>query len=293
MPSAPQARSHTVPTASHRTPGLPNFTRPPVTEVVLSIQFAALPAMRSVHAGLYWQEIRTQYPKTSEQGPIAPAFETFGGTPTTPSVQVQALLVPPLPRYWFETENGEHLVQLQPDRIIHNWRQRNPEMQYPRYETVREKFAPEVDKLAAFLRKEQIGEIRPNQCEVTYINTISLSDGSNPQQQLDRITPLWSGQTSERFLPNSENTSVQTRYVLKRGDAPYGRVYVSFIPAFRAADYSPVIQLEISARGRPTAETVSAAFDLLNEERAIVVRTFAAVTTAEMHKEWGRNDASE
>jgi hypothetical protein len=104
------------------------------------------------------------------------------GTPTTPSFQVQAFLVPPMPRHWFETESGEHLVQLQPDRIIHNWRQRNPEMQYPRYETVREKFVPEVGKLAALLRKEQIGEIRPNQCEVTYINTISLSDGTNPQQ---------------------------------------------------------------------------------------------------------------
>jgi uncharacterized protein (TIGR04255 family) len=291
MPPAPKARPQPVPKAPRRTPGLPNFTRPPVTEAVLSIQFAALPAMRTVHAGLYWQSIRTEYPKTSEQGPVPPAFETFGGTPTIPSFQVHALLVPPMPRHWFETESGEHLVQLQPDRIIHNWRQRNLEMQYPRYETVRERFAPEVDKLAALLRNEQIGEIRPNQCEVTYINTISLSDGTNPQQHLDRITPLWSGKTNERFLPDSENTSIQTKYVLKRGDAPFGRVYVSFIPAFRAADHSPVLQLEISARGRPTEETLPAAFELLDEERDIVVRTFAAVTTAKMHKEWGRNDA--
>jgi uncharacterized protein (TIGR04255 family) len=285
-----EARLLPVPKALRRPQGLPNFRHPPVTEVVLSIQFATLPALRSVHAGLYWQKLRAKYPKTSERGPIPPSFETFGGTPTTPAFQVQALLVPPVPRHWFETDNGEHLVQLQPDRIIHNWRQQNPAMQYPRYETVRRMFVPEVEKLLAVLQREDIGELRPNQCEVTYINTISLPDGANPQQHLNRITPLWTGQTSEAFLPESENAVIQTRYVLKRRDTSYGRVYVSCVPALRATDYSPVVQLEISAKGRPSAETVAAAFELLDEERDVVVQTFAAVTTTEMHKLWERID---
>jgi uncharacterized protein (TIGR04255 family) len=258
--------------------------------VVLSIQFATLAAFRSVHAGLFWQKLRSKYPKTTERGPIPPTFETFGGTPTPPTFQVQALLVPPMPRHWFETDTGEHLVQLQSDRVIHNWRQQTPSMKYPRYETVRRMFVPEVDKLAAVLQREKIGELRANQCEVTYINTISLPNGANPQQHLNKVTPLWTGQTSEAFLPESENAVIQTRYVLKRGDAPYGRVYVSFVPAFRATDYSPVVQLEISAKGRPSGESIAAAFKLLDEERDVVVRTFAAVTTMEMHKLWERID---
>src|SRR6266567_4174461 len=70
---------------------------------------------------------------------IAPAFEVFGATPIlTPTLQIQAMLTPPMSRHWFETEDGEHLVQLQQDRILHNWRQRSPEMKYPRYERVRD-----------------------------------------------------------------------------------------------------------------------------------------------------------
>jgi hypothetical protein len=147
-----------------------------------------------------------------------------------------------------------------------------------------------VSILEAFFRKERIGQIRPNQCEVTYINTITLPNSADPQQNFQLITPLWTGQTSDQFLPVSENTTIQTRYVLKRGDSPYGRVYVTFVPAFRVTDSGPVIQLEVTARGRPTAETVSAAFELLDEERDVVVRTFTAVTTSEMHKQWGRTD---
>ncbi len=277
-----------------RPPGLPNFKSPPVTEVVLSVQFAAMPLFRSVHAGLYWSELRDEYPITSEQVPISPVFETFGGAPKLPGFQgwsFQAQVPLPL-RHWFETANGEHLVQLQQDRILHNWRQRSPEMEYPRYESLREKFEGEVDKLAALFTKEGLGEIRPNQCEVTYINTITSAGGENPHEHLARITPLWTGNLSEPSFPAPETTTIQTKYVLRKNDVPYGRVYVTFTPAYRATDYAPVIQLEITTRGRPDEESVAAAFALLDEGRDVVVRIFAGVTTPLMHKEWGRTDVT-
>jgi len=57
---------------------LPDFERPPVTEVVLSLQFASLPGLKNVHAGLLWQHFSTRYPNVEEYPPIAPVFETFG-----------------------------------------------------------------------------------------------------------------------------------------------------------------------------------------------------------------------
>jgi uncharacterized protein (TIGR04255 family) len=278
-----------------RPPGLPDFKSPPVTEVVLSVQFAALPLFRSVHAGLYWNEIRDEYPIVSEQVPISAVFETFGGAPKLPGIQgwsFQGQVPLPL-RHWFETANGEHLVQLQQDRILHNWRQRSPKMEYPCYESVRAKFVREVNKLTALFEKEGLGEIRPNQCEVTYINTITSAGGENPHEHLARITPLWTGNLSEpSSLPAPETTTIQTKYVLRKNDIPYGRVYVTLTPAYRATDYAPVVQLEVTTRGRPDEESVAAAFALLDEERATVVRTFADVTTPMMHKEWGRKDAT-
>jgi uncharacterized protein (TIGR04255 family) len=293
MPSTRRTRPLTVPKSRRRPHGLPDFDRPPVTEVVLSIQFAALPLLRSVHAGMYWNEIRKEYPNASEQAPISPQFETFGPTPTlTAGIQIQAMFPPQMTRHWFETDGGEHLVQLQQDRLLHNWRKRTPEMEYPRYEALRAKFVGDVDRLSAFFRREGVGEIRPNQCEVTYINTIISAEGKNPHENLARITPLWAGNLSEPLLPAPETTAFQTKYVLRKGQVPYGRVYVTFTPAYRAADYSPVVQLEVTARGRPDEESIEAALALLDEERSVVVRTFTAVTTPSMHKEWGRTDVA-
>src|SRR5437870_4895726 len=110
MSSIGRTRARTVPKS--RPHGLPDFDRPPVTEVVLSIQFAILPAMRTVHAGIYWNLIRAQYPKVSEQPAIMSMFETFGGTPTLSSFRIQTFATPPMARHWFETDDGEHLVQL-------------------------------------------------------------------------------------------------------------------------------------------------------------------------------------
>jgi hypothetical protein len=84
-------------------------------------------------------------------------------------------------------------------------------MKYPRYERVREMFAAEVNKLNALFQKEGVGELRPNQCEVTYINTIKLAEGLNPQQHLARITPLWAGHSSEQYLSDPESTTTQTK----------------------------------------------------------------------------------
>ena len=101
---------------------LPDFKNPPVNEVVLSLQFASIPAFRSAHIGLFWEKIRQEYPKVSEQPPLQATFETFGVIPANPPslFQIETLLSPPMPRFWFEEQDGNELLQIQQDRIIHN-----------------------------------------------------------------------------------------------------------------------------------------------------------------------------
>lgn len=279
--------------AYSRPADLPNYERPPVSEVVLSIQFAANPAFRSVHAGLFWQLVRDQFPLVSEQGPLQPVYETFGGVPTLQqAVQIQAFLAPPIPRFWFESEDKVYLLQLQQDRVLLNWRKSADDGVYPRYEFVRERFVREVERLDRFLQSEQLGQLRPNQCELTYINTIMLDE--NPHLSLDRITQLWTDQA--RQIDDGltiEGTIIQTRLVMKHQGVPYGRLYISFTPALRANDLKPVVQLEMTARGRPDEETVASALQLLDRERSTIVRTFTYVTKKEMHKLWGRTDVAQ
>lgn len=282
-----------IPLAPIRPADLPDFERPPVTEVVLGIQFASVPAFTSIRMGAVWDQFRTRFPTVTEQLPIDPVFETFGTTSEQPrpqEIHIQAFLAPPMPRYWFETQDSAELIQIQQDRIIYNWRKRHEQQEYPHYEPFRNQFAEVMTKIETFFESEGFGAVKPNQCEVIYINTIDLPDGVDPHGCLERITPLWTGQQSEQFLPRSELATVRCRYILRDGNKPYGRVHVHFSPARRATDNAPVIQLNITVRGKPDKESLDSAFQFLDRGREVVVRTFAAVTSKEMHLIWGRKN---
>jgi uncharacterized protein (TIGR04255 family) len=174
---------------------------------------------------------------------------------------------------------------------MHNWRQTPTDSVYPRYEKVRAKFQNEVQKFEDFLASEELGKLEVNQCEVTYINLIEeVPDGSDPHANLEEVSSLWAGITSDTPPGEIENSLVQMRYYLNDGTERIGRIHVIMQPAFRQEDLKPIFRVEITARGRPRGSSVGEAFDLLDLEREAIVRTFAAVTTPEMHELWGRTD---
>jgi hypothetical protein len=155
---------------------------------------------------------------------------------------------------------------------------------------LRARFVAEVERLAPFFKSEALGELRPNQCELTYINTITLGEDDDPHANLGRITLLWSDQGRKIDELVAERSIIQTHFILTRQGQPYGRLHVFFTPAFRADDFRPVIQLEMTARGRPAEETLEAAFRLLDHERCTVV---SDLTKEEMHNKWGRTDVAQ
>ena len=107
------------------TPPLPDFERPPVIEVALSVQFKRLEALRSAHLGLLWAKFRPEgFPRTEDHAPLEPAFERFDPNllRTQLGIEVRASDLPPLPRVWFLNEAGSELIQIQRDRFVHNWR---------------------------------------------------------------------------------------------------------------------------------------------------------------------------
>jgi uncharacterized protein (TIGR04255 family) len=276
-----------------RPPNLPDFKRPPVSEVVLSVQFRALEAFGNAHAGLLWHKFRREYPDHSEQSPLQPVFETFGSAQRSAAnrgLQIETLLSPPMSRFWFLEADGRELIQVQQDRFIHNWRKRGDEQLYPRYETIRERFGQEIRTFERFVQEEMLGDLKPNQCEVTYINVIEFADETEPFRALQRVTPLWAGQLSEHSELEFDSNTIGCRCILRESDRPIGRIHARFVPAHRALDERPVVRLEITARARPTEESLPSAFSLLDRERQEIVRFFAAVTTPEMHQLWERTD---
>jgi uncharacterized protein (TIGR04255 family) len=58
---------------------LPDFTDPPLDEVVLGVQFTPVPGYASVHSMKVWDLFRAEFPKVEELPALEPQFETFGG----------------------------------------------------------------------------------------------------------------------------------------------------------------------------------------------------------------------
>jgi uncharacterized protein (TIGR04255 family) len=157
---------------------LPDFESPPVVETVLSVQFEPLVAVRTAHLGLLWEKFRAKFPKVEERPPLDPVFEQFPEVARPRlGLQLQALDRLPVSRLWFVTDQGNEMIQVQPDRFIRNWRKEGQGEQYPRYEAGKKLFERDFGVFQEFLTDNRLGSPQVNQCEVTYVNHITAGRG--------------------------------------------------------------------------------------------------------------------
>jgi len=267
-----------------RPPGLPDFRDPPVSEVVLSMQFDQLAQFQSRHIGLLWQKFSASYPNVFEHPRLPPAFETFGPqNPINMFNLFAGLNLGQTPRQWFVSASGADLLQFQTDRFTHNWRKVSVAERYPRYETIRDVFLREVGILEAFLAEMNLPALVPNQCEVSYVNDIPLDSFSDPTAEIFRV---WQSPSSELLGP-VEDVGFVVRFIIRRDQGPLGRLIVQSGPANNLEGH-PVIRLQLTARGAPLEPTIKGVLDFFDLGRQFIVQGFADLTTDQMHKNWGR-----
>ena len=266
---------------------MPEFLRPPVAEVALSIQFEPLTGLRVAHFGLFWAQIRDRFPKTQEQPPVQPVVERFGARVQPPQFQFGVGIVSP--RCWFLDHDETALLQIQTDRVIHNWRKLDRESApYPHYGILRDKLLQEFSTFAQFVEREKIGKLVPNQCELTYINHIFLDPKAGGQLDVTRVIAPWQGGYSDSFLKDPEILNATLSFVIPGPAGPAGRLYITVAPTWRMSDNRPLIVLQSICRGAPDSPDSDGAFRFLDQAHDWAVRGFASITTPEMHSIWGR-----
>jgi len=271
-----------------RSPDLPDFEHPPVVEVALSVQFEPLP-LQTKHLAILWQRCREDFPDWRDQIPIPPSFESFG--PKLPSARIR-LMPLPLPRALLRNDAGTEAKHYQADRFIRNWTKSDTVTEYPRYEAVREPFARDLRALVEFLREHQLGSFVPNQCEVTYVNLIPLADGA--LQDVSSVVSPWSGTYSDPFLREPEATEVAAHFIMTRQQQPepVGRLHVQGSIVVNRETEQKALRLTLTARGQPLGTDVEGVLAFFNLGREYIVKGFASFTTPQMHRSWGRRDAS-
>ena len=275
---------------------LPDFDDPPVVEVSLSVQFERLPHFHAPYLGLLWDEFRDKFPLVEDHGSIERVVETFGVRQEARlGIQLLSPDTSPVIRSWFLNEARTELIQVQQDRLIHNWRKVGEGVgegeEYPHYEYIRHHFDREMRTFYEFVERNNIGEFVPNQCEVTYVNHIEAGKGWENHGELSEILSVWSVPNSESYLVDMENARLAWKYVITDDNqAPIGRLHVSLQPVFRTSDGKPIFVLTLTSRGKPFDRDPAGVLKFMDTGREHIVLCFTAITTAKMHKVWARKD---
>jgi uncharacterized protein (TIGR04255 family) len=136
--------------AAARPADLPDYDRPPINEVVIGIQFARVD-ITGAHVGLFWNELRSEFPKVSEQPALA----------ATAEILQPSRFAPPIlqfsswhgSRHWLTSEDDIQLIQIQADRLFYNWRRGPDAAPYPHFESLQHKFREVGEKMGGLPRK--------------------------------------------------------------------------------------------------------------------------------------------
>jgi uncharacterized protein (TIGR04255 family) len=263
---------------------IPSFKKPPVTEVVLGVQFDKLQSFNSLHYGLYRERIVKRYPKYKDCSPLDSTFEFFGDK-QQPFFKPQMYTIPPLRRSWYIEQEENLLIQLDPEHFFHNWRKITGDEIYPRYHDVKTEFLCLWKDYLLFCKETVSEEVKVNQWEVTYVNHIDKNKGWNNFKDLGNIFAQWSGMSTENYLPVPETLELKQTYAFTEQQ---GRLHVVLQPAIRRRDSKECLLLKLTARGRLDSSEVETLSDHLDMGREWIVRGFTDLTTPNAHKLWER-----
>ena len=120
---------------------LPDYRQPPVDEVAIGIQFHPIVGFSEQHLSQYWEKVGDKYPGLQQQTRIESPLESL--TTPSPAMPQGPVISFGLPNSWnghawFVNSDDDHLIQVQNDRYVHNWRRR--EAEYPHFESLLDDF---------------------------------------------------------------------------------------------------------------------------------------------------------
>lgn len=160
------------------------YKNPPINELIIGVYFdQPIALLRSEHIGLFWSEIKKDFPKVQQQPELN--FPLAG-----PSITIQFGIdeAVPMPRYWFISQNDDFLIQIQKNAFIVNWRKRHNE--YPHFDSVKAEFDKYFNKYSSFVKYELNAEMPNIQiAELVYSNLIEYGDYWRSAGDISSIVP--------------------------------------------------------------------------------------------------------
>lgn len=265
---------------------LPYYERPPVVESILGVQFDRLPDFCNAHLGAFWRGLdQAEWPNVADAPPLPPQFERFTEAARwAEGIQFQ-VSQDPTSRLQIKNKDGDRMIQLQNNQLHFNWLGESGGG-YPRYEKVRDGFAAVLSRFVEFAAAEQLGDFRPNQWEVTYLNHIPKGSVWDSPHDWDFFLPLRSIPAVEGTI-QGESFSGGWHFVIPD---QRGRLHVQWQHGLKSKpEQQEMIVLTLTARG-PLDKGEDDTTRILNGVdlgRQTIVRTFPNLMSDEANNHWG------
>lgn len=248
------------------------YGNPPLIEVACDISFNQLAEFTVPYFGLLWTKFRNDFPECKEAPPLVGPDSLEFSVTETPH------------RLWFLDQSQREVIQIQQDRFVNNWRKIQPDDQYPRYAQLIKTFRQRFEILKKFTSDNDIGEIQPRNCQLTYTNHIPQGDGWTKIGDLTNVFSALSWKMDQQGILSSP-TSVQFQTSFKLAD-DLGTLVVTGRTAMRRIDKRMLLLLELNLYGKPSEDDVWAWFDQAHET---LIKSFMELTNDEIQtKIWRR-----
>lgn len=266
---------------------LPKFDQPPVVETVLSVQFDSLPRFKAAHLGLFLSHLGDEWGNASDAPPLPPQFERFEPVVQWEHLGIQFEVSQEIAlRMQVRNKGKDRMIQLQNGRLSLNWLGEAGQS-YPSYRKVRPDFESVLGQFRRFVSASDLGEIRPNQWEVTYLNHIPKGTVWNGADDWARPFRLLIACPGHPRGIKPESFAGEWHYEI---EPQRGRLHVQLKNAWRRRqEAEEILLLTLTARG-PIKDggndsEILSGLDLGHET---IVGAFADLTTETAHEFWRR-----
>ena len=201
----------------------------PINELILGVQYEN-PALDCNDIIRIYDLFKNEYPEIQELSPLPSIIENKD----TPA-QLK-ILNNFTSRKHFISKNKDHLMQVQTDRILFNWRKENNSDTYPRFDKVYSFFSEIINKINKNIKNKP----SYNQYELSYIDHIFLQEFELSNYELNSILNI--------IKTNHTYRNITLEYSIPRENIG-GVLSVSIKSAIRKDDKEKLFVLEMTCRG--------------------------------------------
>jgi uncharacterized protein (TIGR04255 family) len=256
---------------------VPKYKNPPVTEVVLEVGFEPLQTMKIPHYGLYWENIKNDFPSCTHVpflgNPVGIGEPETGGIP--------------LPRVWLMHKNDDYLIQLQKNLFIFNWR-KPKNIDYPGFKVIEPQFYEYLDRFEQFCSQNDLGDINPIHYELKYVDHFPITKGWSDIK--DFFPDISWRNDKNRYLQDINAFQWIAEIPMKK--KKYGSITILAYKGSTGPQHTPGYILETSVRGEVASQQSLKRETWFDEAHQALTKTFEDFTNPKAQKTlWKKTNA--